>query len=201
MRREQPSPWGWQNKVCVTACSRAWKDTQGTLAWSQTPPTTTVRFNKYIPCFWRPIAFTKCRAEIFSPFLTIKIKVQSSFKFSTCIRKEWLTLYCWVWYKHIKVLYNYNFSVHRMNWPQMLWRVTFTTWMKYCLSLWMTAFLGWNLSQQWPSSSKIKKKKKLFFFKMHDCEAKKSAVMMQLYYSNNEESRITVELQVFESNS
>ena len=36
---------------------------------------------------------------------------------------------------------------------------------------------------------------------MHDCEAKKSAVMMQLYYSNNEESRITVELQVFESNS
>ena len=28
-----------------------------------------------------------------------------------------------------------------------------------------------------------------------------SAAMMQLYYSNNEESRITVELQVFESDS
>ena len=55
----------------------------------------------------------------------------------------------------------------------------------------MTAFLGWNLLQQWYSFSE---RKTVFFSRCIIVKQKILATMMQLYTSNNEESRITVEL-------
>lgn len=196
----QLSPWGPQGRSCVIAYGQAWNVTQETLAWSPIPQTNALRFNKYIPYFWRPVcSLHKWHSgNCFCSFFIIEIKVQFFVHIFYSIRKEWLILYCWVQYMHIKVLCNYNFSVHRM--PDLrfygMWHLQHG-WNTILACEWLLSWVGIYCSNG-TASLKVKQS---FFLRCIIVKQKILITMMQLYTSNNEESRITVELEIFESNS